>query len=629
MGERRGSKISLTPAASPITGTGDSSLGNIAALLAGDSPPASNPIRERRGSKMSASHVPVSLLTAGAVDFEGYNYLREYETMDPTQTNDDALVIPRMRRKSNASELQSAGRKSTSSTYRDFVEPEAGSTEQVGKDASYSILSPELAAVSVASAMRKSFESKGDAKGGSPPIPESEFAEWKFHKRFNSMQKLWIVGVVSFTALLLPMSTTFYYPAVVNLQNDLQTTDVVINASITVYVLLVAVGPLFLAPISDVYGRRIVYLVSTLLFFVTSIMLGFISSVWQLFLLRALQALGCSPVLAIGAGIVGDVFPVHQRGRAMGAFLGLQIVGPIIGPMLGGVITGLLNWRSLFWVLAGLGFVAFVLVFFFLPETFVPVGYDHLKYPPITMAYLLKNPFKRRVLSPVGTLAVMYYPSVWMVTAFACASFAALYFLNTSIARDYQSLYGFSALESGLVYMAMGLGLMFGSAVGGWAADFFYERARKASKTGQVAPESRLPSSLIGASIVPIGLLLHGWLLTAGAPWWGPCIGQFIYGFGQLIAVTTTATYLVELFQKNASGVIATNNFIRGLFGAVAALVITPLESAVGAGWSFTIAAAGTVFGGLCVLLVFMYGEIDRQRYERWNPSVVNQVKNT
>ena len=76
------------------------------------------------------------------------------------------------------------------------------------------------------------------------------------------------------------------------------------------------------------------------------------SAYWLLMLLRAIQAIGISPAMGVGSGTVGDIATPGERGRFMGLFQGVALIGPALGPTLGGILVQYISWRWIFGVLA-------------------------------------------------------------------------------------------------------------------------------------------------------------------------------------------------------------------------------------------------------------------------------------
>lgn len=88
-----------------------------------------------------------------------------------------------------------------------------------------------------------------------------------------------------------------------------------------------AIGPLFLGPLSEVYGRVIVLQLANLFFLVFNLVCGFAQTTTQLIVFRLLAGLGGSAPMAVGGGVLGDCFSNEQRGLAVA----LYSLGPIMG----------------------------------------------------------------------------------------------------------------------------------------------------------------------------------------------------------------------------------------------------------------------------------------------------------
>ena len=127
--------------------------------------------------------------------------------------------------------------------------------------------------------------------------------------------------------------------------------------------------PGLFAAVSDSVGRRPTYLICFTVYIASNIGLALSNTFWLLMLLRAIQATGNSATVALGAGVIADIAPPHERGGFLGIFGVGPLTGPSLGPVIGGALAENLGWRSIFWFLAifaGL-FSAFLVLF--LPET--------------------------------------------------------------------------------------------------------------------------------------------------------------------------------------------------------------------------------------------------------------------
>lgn len=139
------------------------------------------------------------------------------------------------------------------------------------------------------------------------------------------------------------------------------------------FVLGFGLGPLFLAPLSEIYGRRIIYLSCFLLFTILNICCAVAPNIAALCVFRLFSGMTGSAGPSIGGGTIGDMFNPETRGRAQSFYS----FGPTGGSAIGGVIAGFIlrglgSWRWLCWIMAISAGVVFVLSVFFLQETFPP-----------------------------------------------------------------------------------------------------------------------------------------------------------------------------------------------------------------------------------------------------------------
>ncbi len=143
----------------------------------------------------------------------------------------------------------------------------------------------------------------------------------------------------------------------------------------TAYMLFSTIAIVMFGRLSDVYGRKPVFLFGILFFLLTSALCGLASSMLQLIIFRGLQGIGGGVLVSSVFIIVGELFPPRERGKYMGLVVSMFGLASVLGPAVGGLITDHLNWRWVFYVNLPLGAVACILVSVLLPR-FSPVAPD-------------------------------------------------------------------------------------------------------------------------------------------------------------------------------------------------------------------------------------------------------------
>ncbi|KAI9754229.1 MAG: Dityrosine transporter 1 [Candelina submexicana] len=169
------------------------------------------------------------------------------------------------------------------------------------------------------------------------------------YSAFSSSRRNFILFIVTAAGFFGPLSGGIYLPALPVLSRDFHVSDTLINVTVSVFMLVFAVGPLLWAGLSDLSGRRPLYIVSFAIFIVANITLAtFPAKYGALVVLRIIQAFGSCSVASLGAGTVADVTEPKNRAFSMSIFLLGPQLGPLLGPVFGGIFAGKTTWRWIF-----------------------------------------------------------------------------------------------------------------------------------------------------------------------------------------------------------------------------------------------------------------------------------------
>ena len=125
-----------------------------------------------------------------------------------------------------------------------------------------------------------------------------------------------------------------FAPGVSQVMDEFNSTNLELGSFVvSVYLLGYAFGPLVLAPLSETYGRRIIYNVNNLLFVVFNVACAVSPNLGALIVFRLLAGTAGSAPLTIGAGSLADMIRQRNRGLAMGVWVLGPVLGPAIGPI--------------------------------------------------------------------------------------------------------------------------------------------------------------------------------------------------------------------------------------------------------------------------------------------------------
>lgn len=149
-----------------------------------------------------------------------------------------------------------------------------------------------------------------------------------------------------------PLASSMFAPGASQVASEFgENNDLLVALVVSIYVIGLAVGPLVQAPLSEVYGRWVVYVTCDILYIVFTIACAVSSNMSMLIVFRFFAGCMGSAPLTIGGGSVADLFLPLERGRALSVYSLGPVVGPAIGPIAGGFLSESEGWRWIFWVL--------------------------------------------------------------------------------------------------------------------------------------------------------------------------------------------------------------------------------------------------------------------------------------
>ncbi|MCJ1302020.1 hypothetical protein MMC08_004821 [Hypocenomyce scalaris] len=479
------------------------------------------------------------------------------------------------------------------------------------------------------------------------PGPDLDMAHDRqtFHPRPSSSSSsasdplnwaLWLKSAVLIQVCLLAalgtLNTAIINPAYVPLAAEFHISTVTASYQTTVVVALNGLGPFLWIPLANVYGRRPVYLFTTLLGVASALGCAYARNFGQLVAARVFNGL-FPAALALGPATVVDLFFFHQRGRAMGVFTVVLTSGAHVAPIVGGLVGQFLGWRWIFKFTAILDAVMLVVVVVALPETL------YIRDPAAMTGTARRREggesgwagYRRRLRLWSSYPELKLRANQFVVPAFKMAKypsvlFPALYYgaqygfasilPAVTVATIFSTRFGWNTLEIGLAYgAALTIGGVLGEFVGGVVVDAIVKRERRIRGGVNPPPEARLKAIWTGAILVPSGLLIYGFTLEYRTAWIGPLMGMGIAVFGLQVIATTCYTYSVDCYRSESSETAQLFNFIRQEFGMTFAFYTILLCDRIGYQFAFLLFAIfGSVLGFLPIIFLMFKGEAVRKR---------------
>ncbi|KAG6336870.1 hypothetical protein ID866_2228 [Astraeus odoratus] len=179
-----------------------------------------------------------------------------------------------------------------------------------------------------------------------------------------------ILVTISGASMIAGLCANIQNPSNAQIEQQLHATSEQISLSLSLFILVQGNFPVLWSAVSEIKGRKLVYLLSVSLFTLGSAIVAVSKDIGLVIGMRVVQAIGSSAVIAIGAATLADIYEPHQRGTMMGVYYSAPLLGPSLGPIIGGVLTQALNWRAIFWFLVIWGGVILSAFLFLFKDTF-------------------------------------------------------------------------------------------------------------------------------------------------------------------------------------------------------------------------------------------------------------------
>jgi EmrB/QacA subfamily drug resistance transporter len=400
--------------------------------------------------------------------------------------------------------------------------------------------------------------------------------------------KMEILFAVMLGLFLGALDQTIVGPALPTIVTQLSGNDYYVWA-ITIYLLTSTISVPFWGKLSDIYGRKPMYMLGITIFLVGSALSGLSQNMGMLILFRGIQGIGAGALFPVALAIIGDLFSPAERGKYQGLFGAVFGVAFVAGPLIGGWLTENVGWHWIFYVNIPIGIVALAVIQRLLPTVkneratrnfdvlggviftiamvFLLVGLTNKQFgewtdPTVggfiligivgTVLFLFAERRAKEAIVPLDLWRNRTYSASMVSTFFAAfAFFGAIVFLP----RWFQVVEGFTPTDSGLAALPLMVGLIGSSIVSGIVV----------SRTG------RYKWLLVGAiAVMGVATLLMT-QLTKDTP--VPIVWLWMFlaglGVGPTFSVFTIVIQNAVPFQKLG---VATSNltFFRQIGGTVA-----------------------------------------------------------
>ncbi len=380
----------------------------------------------------------------------------------------------------------------------------------------------------------------------------------------------WLPLLIAGLATIGPFTIDTYLPSFPAIAAEFGTTEVLVQQTLTAYLIPFAFMMLFHGAISDAVGRRPVILIALGGFVIATIGCALAPNMHTLLICRAMQGLVAGASTSLSRAVVRDAYHGIEAQRLLSRVMLIFSIAPAIAPVIGGALQAWIGWRANFWFLALFGAVLLVSSYRYLPETLAAPARQRFAPAPLLAAYkhVLLNP---RFILLAGA------------SSFSFMGFF-LYVLSAP-AFIYRHL-GLNEHGFAWLFVAGVIGMMLGAYFSGRLA-------------GKLTPRRTV---WLAFTVMFAGTaynnLFYLWFAPQ-LPW--SVVHQVIYGAGMALAMPSLTLMLLDLFPHNRGMAASLQSCVQSMSAGFVAAIASPLFSG-----SAPMLALGAILFALAALVFWM-----------------------
>ncbi|HSX12061.1 MAG TPA: MFS transporter [Rhabdochlamydiaceae bacterium] len=320
-------------------------------------------------------------------------------------------------------------------------------------------------------------------------------------------RKWWVLAAMSCTISMIFIDITVLPVALPTIQRLLNFSDLALQWIINSYTLTLSILVLAGGRLSDIFGSKRVFFYGIVLFALASAFCGLSNTAWGFILSRVFQGIGGALLIPSTGLTIFSVFPLHERGKAMGIYISIGSLFLSFGPFVGGLLTQYFSWRYLFWINLPIAAIGTLLASYSVPKSEIKKErFDYFGFftmsigisalvigimqsrawgwsSPLTLGLilggiffiLLLSFFDRDVQDPFIDFKLFKSRSfVGAITCTFCTQFIVM--LTVFWAIYFQTGLAFTPLEAGTLALLANIPVIFAAPIGGYLLDRFGPR---------------------------------------------------------------------------------------------------------------------------------------------------------
>ncbi|KAF2105601.1 major facilitator superfamily domain-containing protein [Lophiotrema nucula] len=370
--------------------------------------------------------------------------------------------------------------------------------------------------------------------------------------------------ILAFAVFIVSITSSGFSQSTEDMKTEFNVDQTVALLTTSTFVLEFAVGVFILSPLSEVYGRRELYIRIFGAFVGLSVGTGLASNMTVILLLRFFGGLAGSFTQAVAPAVVAEMFAAEERGLVLSIFTLAGLMGQTLGPIISGAA-------------------------------------------PKSIAQQLRV----GVLRP--WIMLIYEPIVTLLSLFLSVVHGTLFLLFAAYPIVFQQVRRWPQDIASLPFLALVIDIIISLVYVTFIDQARYARVVFANN-GNAPPEARLPPAMLGAATLPIGLSWFAWSNDPSVFWLVSVSAGVLFGFGMVLLYMSLTNYLVDAYLGYAASALAASTVLRSVAGAVFPLFATKMYDSLGIHWASSIPGFLALIFVPCLVAFYKWGNAIKKK---------------